>query len=500
MILMRRVYSRRHLSLLVPAVIVGVFGSGLAFLSAMDAISQRGLFIAMTILLLVYLLGELARLRRVHPQRWLINPIAMASFLTFGLSFGVSNALFFLPPDTIDAVGLVPDVTPSMVKLMWLVLIGAIAMWLGYWSPMAAKLSALNMQHKASRWIRETHKPHPLAVPLLSLVALAARLIQVRFGVFGYSSSYDQLIALGGITQYLSMLGSLGSLALALAALTYFWQPNSARSKAWLITMLVIEVGFGLLSGFKSQVAMPFVIVGVCYYIRNGRIPVFWVGGFLIALIFAYAVIEPFRDAIRIGGSGDQRSFIGIATTMTSARRESALDFDDDTPTWIRVLARSSLIADGSMGIHYRDSMDELPDGSPEFLTNMLLAPAYAWIPRALWSEKPLGDLGLWYTRVVLEKNLASATASGPFTYLYFAGGIPAIVVFFALLGIVHRVFFFLLNPVEKPAGALIFFAMLPTITNVPTALDGMLVDIFRTLPLLVLLQFALFRRSIQVQ
>ena len=496
---MRRIGARRHLPLLTPAVAAASVGSVLALLSSLDVLSQRGLFTAMTLLLLAYLAAELSRLRRVHPQRWLINPVAMASFLTFGLSFGVSNVLFFLPPETIGAVGLVPDVTPAMVKLMWLVLLGAIAMWLGYWSPLAARLSGAGMQRRASRWIRKSPRPRALAVPLLLLTAVAARLLQVRLGVFGYSSSHEQLSALGGITQYLGMLASLGLLALVLAALTYFWQPGSARNKGWLVAALVIEVAFGLLSGFKSQVAMPFVIVGICQYVRNGRLPATWIAGFLVALVFAYGVIEPFRNAIRADGGG-QRSFAQIAGTMATAQSGHDTERAGDAPTWVKILARSSLTLDGSVGIEYKDSREAMPEGSPKFLTNMLLAPAYAWIPRIIWTEKPVGNLGLWYTRVVMKRNVLSATASGPFTYLYFAGGILAVMVFFGLLGIVHRVFFFLLTPSEKPAGALIFFAMLQTLTNVPTALDGMLVDMFRTLPLLVLLQFALFRRSGQAR
>lgn len=496
---MRRISARRHLPLLTPAVAAASVGSVLALLSSMDVLSQRALFTAMTLLLLAYLAAELSRLRRVHPQRWLINPVAMASFFTFGLSFGVSNVLFFLPPETIGAVGLVPEVTPAMVKLMWLVLLGAIAMWLGYWSPLAARLSSEGMQRKASRWIRRAPKPRVLAVPLLSLVALAARLLQVRLGVFGYSSSHEQLSALGGITQYLGMLASLGLLALVLAALTYFWQPGSARNKGWLVAMLAIEVAFGLLSGFKSQVAMPFVIVGISQYVRNGRLPVTWIAGFVVALVFAYGVIEPFRNAIRADGGG-VRSFAQIAGAMATAQSRFDTEIVGGAPTWIKILARSSLTADGSVGIAYKDAQESMPEGSPKFLTNMLLAPAYAWIPRIIWTEKPVGNLGLWYTRVVMRRNSFSATAAGPFTYLYFAGGIFAIPVFFGLLGVVHRAFYFLLTPTVKPAGALIFFAMLQTLSNVPTALDGMLVDMFRTLPLLVLLQFALFRRSGQAR
>ena len=95
---------------------------------------------------------------------------------------------------------------------------------------------------------------------------------------------------------------------------------------------------------------MLFVIVGICRYVRSGRIPVTWIAGFLVAIVFAYVLIEPFRDVIRAGEGGNQRSFTQIAETMTFAQRESDMQRAGDAPTWVKVLARSSITADGSRG------------------------------------------------------------------------------------------------------------------------------------------------------
>src|SRR3546814_15261390 len=78
--------------------------------------------------------------------------------------------------------------------------------------------------------------------------------------------------------------------------------------------------------------------------------------------------------------------------------------------------------------------------GSPTFLTNIALSPAYAFIPRVIWKEKPSGDLGLWYTHVVMGLGSYSSTAMGPVTYLYFAGGALAVFVGFMGFGILQKV------------------------------------------------------------
>lgn len=485
--------ARMGKSTLLRAVGVGAVGSIIAWLSAARVLNQRAMFISLTLLLLAYLAAEVRHLRHVHSERWLINPIVLASLVTFALTYGVSNVIFFLPPDAMDASGVVPDITPAMVKLMWLVLIAAVSMWLGYWSPIAARLTGPTMRRRAARWVRGATEPRRLTIPVLMIVSLVARGFQIRLGIFGYNGNYERFVAMGSITQYLSILASLGLLGLLLATLTYYRHPQSTWNKAWLVATLVVEIGLGLLSGMKSQVAMPFVVVGVCKYLLDGRIPLKWITGFAVAIAVAYAVIQPYRALRQEQRMTNLNSLSAITSAMKAARTVPGDDARNST--WLNALVRSSQTYDGAQGVEFRDGGETLPAGSPTFLRNLLLAPAYAWIPRFILPSKPLGDFGLWYTRVVESKDIMSSTASGPVTYLYFAGGATAIVVFCALLGILYRAFFFLLSPVQKPAGALIYFGMLSTLVVIPSSVDGMVVDLFRILPLLVVLQLLSFRR-----
>ena len=61
-------------------------------------------------------------------------------------------------------------------------------------------------------------------------------------------------------------------------ALRYFSPTErSLHVVLWFWGLLGYEVVFGFLSGFKSQVATPIIIVGVCMYMRRGRLPWRWV-------------------------------------------------------------------------------------------------------------------------------------------------------------------------------------------------------------------------------
>lgn len=484
---------RRRAPPLIPALAVGTTGGVLALLSAAGVLGQRAVFASLTLLLLIYLSVEIARVRRVQGDGWLINPAVVASVLTFGLSFALSNVLFFLPAERIEIVGLVPDVTPAMVKLMWLVLLGAIGMWLGYWLPMASGLASPAVRRIVSRWFSASDKPRKLALPALVALGLATRLLQIKLGVFGYSSSYDRLMEMGSFTQYLSMGASLGTVALVVASLRYFSERPRANTRAWFVFILVLEIVFGLLSGFKSQVVMPFVIVGACKYLRSGALPKVWLAWFFGALLFAYVAIEPFRAAR--SANDFQAASTAQIVDLFIASRGNDIVADNPTPVWLALAARSSFSYIGSLGVSYKDEVKSLPEGTPDFLRNIALAPAYAFIPRLIWKSKPAGDVGLWYTQNVMGHEMYSSTAMGPVTYLYFAGGAFAVFVGLLCFGVLHKLLVLLVPPAAGSARAFVYLSLLPTVANINSAVDGTVVALLRMVPLLLLLQYLIYQR-----
>src|SRR5207244_101493 len=101
-----------------------------------------------------------------------------------------------------------------------------------------------------------------------------------------------------------------------------------------------------------------------------------------------------------------------------------------------------------------------LPEDAPAFLSNILLAPLHALIPRLLWKSKPFQDIGQWYTTHVFGYEFLSSTAMTTFTYLYFAGGVVAVFMGFFVVGVVQRVFLELLI-LAWAGSAVIYLAML---------------------------------------
>ncbi len=211
-----------------------------------------------------------------------------------------------------------------------------------------------------------------------------------------------------------------------------------------------------------------------------------------IAIISAYAVIEPFRVA-----RNDDRQFVGTSfgSIVAAIVGDRALSSNGLTPalTGLSVLARSNLTYGASLGIEYA-AAHKLPEGSPDFLGDIFLAPAHAFIPRALWANKPLGTIGLWYTRTVLGYDISSSTGMSPFTYLNFAGGPLAVILGFLIVGIIQRGLFDGLRQ-SGGGGLIVLFGLLSTLAVVDSAFNALFVDVLRSFPMLVVAQYILLKR-----
>ncbi len=453
---------------------------------------------AYTLLLLGYLGVEIKNLWSREPELFWINPVVLASIFTFALAFGLTNVLFYMPEDVVALVGLEPVATPWMNHLMLLVLLGACAMWLGYSSGVGRDLGRTLQR---SRVLGNLMSPslHVSRGGLYTFVAvsLIGRLLTISLELYGYSSTYDQLIAAAGYSQYLAMAESLGKFALVGVAIQCFASPRAEFSGLLRLGLVLgYEVAFAFLSGFKSAVVMPIVVVGFVYYSQRNRFPRWLIPAVVAGVVAAYAVIEPFRAARNEDAGFAGTSIASIMTAMPTFSSITAGEGDGvgRASTGLSLLARHNLTYIASLGIEYAAN-NELPADSPQFLRDIILAPAHAFIPRVLWESKPLQNIGLWYTNEVMGYNFYSSTGMSPFTYLNFAGGPLAVILGFLIVGIIQRALFDGLRHFGG-GGLIMLFGLLGTLANIDSAFNTFFVGIFRLLPLLILVQKLLLQRT----
>jgi hypothetical protein len=471
-----------------------VLGLG-ALAKTSDELSDTGSSVAfpvLCLLLLAYAVIEVVLVRRTQRELWLINPAVQSALF---LHFLPTASALLLPilPDELMTSGFDPSADQWAIRYEWLNLVGAVALWTGYWSGAANVVArALAQSATLERWIRPQIALRLGVAVVLVLISSGFRLLAIRLGLYGYAASPDKRELAEAYSQYLSMAGELGKVTLVAFSLATFL---GKLSKWPMLVLLVMETGFGILSGFKSAVVLPIIIVGMCAYAVRGRVPMLLLPSIVIGLFSAYAIIQPFRAARYREFEFDGTSLFSIVDTF-AASRDSVYETDADGPvasTTANFFVRASDVTSAAEGIEFAERWDVLPEGSPHFLEDIFLSPLYSVIPRALWEGKPVNDVGLWYTQVVMGEGTTSSTAMYPVTYLNFAGGVVAVIFGFLAVGIIQSAVF---RGIAAHGGAAVFIVvcLVGSLGHVDSVYYSFFIALIRNVPILFALQWALFR------
>jgi hypothetical protein len=150
--------------------------------------------------------------------------------------------------------------------------------------------------------------------------------------------------------------------------------------------LLLLWTAAGLASGFKMQVVLPLFSALVAAWLANRLGSRHW-ASFAIALVLAYGVIEPMRESR--WSAGHDNAVRGLYDLTTS---EGVIlpELDDVAMAFLArldysVTAVQALEADHFGQINaYRERLREA----------YLSLPALTFVPRLVWPNKPLANLG----------------------------------------------------------------------------------------------------------
>lgn len=461
-----------------------------------DFININSILVILSAMLLGYLYFEIINLRAYDHHLILLNPVVLASLITFALPFSLTNLLYIIPAEITALVGFSPVATPWMIELMVLVILAAVSMWVGFGSGLGRTLGRTLQK---SRVFHRSFQFNRTAIFACLMLNLLGNIWAIKLGIFGYSSSYDVLVESAGYTQYFSLLAMVGKLGLIAAAFQYFNNSRPSPTDKQLFWFAFgFQLIFGFFSGFKNEVVMPFIIVGMAYYSYHGRLPKSFIPAILMSVVIAYAVIEPFRNARNDQNSGFVSTSVGsIASALSTGSQDTSSPGAASAPLILKVFSRINMTYTGSLGIEYAADHSELPKGSPEFLYDILMAPVTAVVPRFLWAGKSLDNSGLWYTNEVMNIDVYSASAMSPFVFLNFAGGTFAVLLGFFVVGFLQRFFFEGLR-YSGGGGLLVLFGLLTTLTAIDNAFSSFIMEVIRFFPILVFVQYFLVRSAKQ--
>ena len=186
------------------------------------------------------------------------------------------------------------------------------------------------------------------------------------------------------------------------------WDEFRARGKpslmAWILCAVWVFSGFA--SGFKTQVIMAGLFLVIAGWLTR-RLQWRHMAVLGALLFVSYAVIEPLRDLRQyVQHDNAVRGLEQLATSDGSARMSAAEMFEqlvrraDYSGTGIVALAADE---NGQLN-YYKARLDE----------TYRLIPLLAFVPRAIWPDKPIADLGRDLSIELEDISTNSVTPSQP--------------------------------------------------------------------------------------
>lgn len=426
----------------------------------------------------------------------ILNPVFLASILHFFVAYVMSSVVAIHDPWVTDRfASYFVSQSEQMTDAMLLVYLAAFSMWRGYYigRPLAKVLRRC-LSHVCG--LRRALQPALLPVLGLQVVYFALVAFSIDNGVFGIASGADARAANASMLDLLRTGMMAGSLALFLL-LTYVFQRRADGNCERVLTALCVLLIFlnvltGALSGFKSQIVMPFVMLAFAKFVAVQRLSLASMLAACLSLVVAYHVIEPYRAYLHSNQTASQAGVGLLLDALQESQEQRSLVVTSSLPLASQIASRFDLMGMSAVGIAFVRGGGYV-EKSAEFAESLYLSPILAFVPRAVWPDKPSYSSGVWFNSVVLGKTEDDTTSvgMGPVAWLYLMGGFAGVAIGFVGLGIVQALMF---DGVARAGagGMIIFLGAAMTLVMVPTDVGPAFTGMLRMLPLAFVAQFLL--------
>lgn len=384
----------------------------------------------------------------------------------------------------------------KITDALLLVALAMFCMWRGYeWSLGFTRRVA--MRAKRSSFLREAWNPRMLPLLVLQGIYVAAGTARINLGVFGIASSPEALERNVQLLDLLNLGMAGGSISLLLLLVLYFRRVGNRQPAyalgALCLVLIVIQIGFGVLSGFKSQMVAPFIMLVVAHFLATGRVSVMFAAAAVTALLVAYLVIEPYRAYLGLENLRGEADIGTLAGAVQSSARERASLSEGRAPLTTQIASRFDLTLMTALGTQAADEgvVDEYLIG--QMAESIYLSPALAFIPRVIWPTKGTYSTGGWFNQIVLGSywDQTTSVGMGPVAYLYFLGGLFAVVTGFLAIGFLQALLFEGVARVGA-GGVIIYLATISTLVMLPGDLGPALTGMFRIIAIAFIGQLVL--------
>jgi hypothetical protein len=409
--------------------------------------------------------------------------IGPAWIVYIAITFGLTSATWIRRAPTT-----IPIVAPRSILLALVSVDVAIVSWTaGYLLPIGLVLATWLRKFASPEASPNTWKAQWLPIPLYA-VAIGARLIRLHAGRLGYLQDPTLALLSPSTTfQVLAILDDFAMLAILLAAMDAFALSRSRRARVIMVTLVVTEVGFGLITASKETVLWTVIAPGLMYVVTKRRVPRTLLAAFMVIAVFDFAFTSAYRKTIRNSARTTSTSLSAAAKNFPSTLAKTL----DQNPF------KLSSGSGGSAAARLRqiDNVTLVIDRTPSRInyvpwTQLVVGPIEGAIPRAVWPTKPIISTGLQFSQDYYDippQVLTASAVTMPGDLIRHGGAMP-LIVGMLVLGIIAAIVDCAFSPLADPKNAVILIPVLLVFVKseadvvslllsvVPSILLGMLV------------------------
>ena len=413
-------------------------------LSEVSIINFKNEFILTSVILTIYLLGEVYLLYLKDGIISITTPAAIVSLTHFFVAFCISNSLLLNGEHYTSYL----YTYEYLIKAQYLVIFSSMLFWIGYKAKIGALVAIfikrINLIKNLYSFNNSLNVSNLFAIFVISI---GFQLIGLKLGIYGYAdaSQINNSIIYASFSQYIQIVIGLSTLMLGALAIEFYSDVKNKKMKFYLNISVITLIIMGFVLGMKGGVIMPILNIIIAKLIVQKKIDMkFIIIGFIM-LTIAYLIVGNYREILRNSNNSISRmQAIQLSVTLSKDNKsqEHLVEMIFDRLNETKDLAAS---------MYYKDN-HTLGSDDPKFLTSIMVAPISSFIPRTIWQSKPMETYGLWYSKAVygIPSDIYTSTKMSIEGFFYFAGGKIGVLLGMFTLGVLMKFIYEFLKPRNK--------------------------------------------------
>jgi hypothetical protein len=356
--------------------------------------------------------------------------------------FGAAPMSSFLDPDALST-NLHGD-TSLFLPALEILVVGMVAFWVGSITARSRK----QVPAVVDRASLPGSAAQTLTLALgacLYLAGLVAKVYMLRAGMFAYLSSMNIYNARLAEVQVWNVIYIFGLYALILFGVEAYYHPADKVRAVLFWTVLSSECFWGLISGMKRELLNDLLAVALVSSIAGRKLRMRWLAPAILGLIAVYPLINRYRSIVRTRATDATTSVNAATEAMAQAASLSARGERSAggwaASGWAESVSRVNMTQDVALLLAYQDRAYLLEGDA-----RLWMIPYYPFVPRFLWLDKPIQDVGVRFTRLLGGGGDTCTSPTIPGDLYVLHGGIAGVLAGMFLVGLVAQ---WLTNPVK---------------------------------------------------